>query len=1220
MMIDNAFPVSATVLPNSHGSIMSTVSLPLGNTSDSRQQKVTGHGGLLLCLCVQTLTSLDLRVEVKECHLEVCKGRHIKPISIISSEGFPFFLRFHNFDRRFNSYEMPSQASTPGNVIALLPKLLDADSDIRYMSLNDLHKVLQVGAPNFLVSDYHTSTKAADGLLKTLDDQNGEVQNQAIKWFVSSIVDLIPITADQHFSLGALVIKLPADTLPPVLEKISNLETSNSVDNSIRASALRTFITAFPPPLSGVPPSKRTQDAYNAISKVLVPRLVGYVIHTRGLKNNPPAPKGLLEVDPKAGVDTDIIDVLVELLRSFGPMLQDVEKKALQKSILTILNSGRTGTVVKKKAVVAISILSVHLSDDLLSIFISNTIEGFREPGATPSKRRLLVSMVGSLVRTIPQRLGPYLKTIAPFVLEPLSVEEYETALEELQEAGAPDPETEELHEAALVALEGFLASCSNEMRIFTGDSIDAALRYVAYDPNISADDDEDAMSGAQEDSDDEVETNGVNGDNDFEEDFEEEGAMSDDDDVSWKVRRCAAKVLYTVISTRGNGDLLDSGILYNKIAPVLIKRFQEREENVRLEILAALALLIRKTGGGLLVPEAKGGMDLDIVQEEPLQSRKRRRVSNAEKDFDLHGLRRSSLGVDSPAPSPPPSSGPKADLDRCRPAVIQGTAKLLKEGSAPTQQAGVHLLRDLVLVQHGSLSDHLSKVVPPLVNVIKAGAGSTSLAAGGAGSQLRIESLQLVGTIFDTHSSKVVAPYLGSIIPEVVTAAKEKTFKVAGQALRTIESIGKALTPPRSAGAQQQNRKHIEELYIVILDRTMANEADLEVRQRAIRALGVLLSRTAGSHKAALLSTTNRHKAQMVLKDRLSNETTRLAAAQAIDMVATSAKDSEDLEKSWVPSISLELAAQFRKADRVLRGACLAALKNIVGNPVALSHLDDPTVRSLSSTLLPLVSPSDLNTLGLAMVILTRLAQNSPKSIVDDKLTQVIRSVVLAPLSGAVLDALLSLLKTIGEQGVGRSMMKGVLDVGIGGDPAIVGKAIGTLLVAGGSSVGVTIDEFIKELKTSVDPARKCLALSILGEAGLRLKQKSPLTPKLFLEYFNATSDAVPRAAAVALGRAGAGNVEAYLPSIIAASKKSSSWQYLSLHSIRELLDYSEETGAVIAAYTKEIWERLMSASKDEDNRAIGAECIGRLTVIEPETYLPLVQVSLEDYTPSVT
>ena len=1110
---------------------------------------------------------------------------------------------------------MPAQTSTPANVIALLPKLSDADSDIRYMSLNDLYKVLQNGAPNFLISDYQTCTRAADGLFKTLDDPNGEVQNQAIKWSVRSIeVSTVGLLTITH-SLGALVTRIPADTLPPVLEKLSNLKVSNSVDNSIRAAALRTFITAFPPPVLGVAPAKSTQDAYHAISKVLIPRLVGYVINSHGVKNHPAPPPGLLEVDAKAGVDIDAIDVLTELLRSFGSMLQDAEKQALQKSIMDILNSERISTVVKKKAVVAISMLAVYLPDRLFAGFVSATIESFQASDVAPPKRRLLISMVGSLARSVPQRLGPYLKTVAPFVLDALSAEQYESSLEEVAEAGAPNPETEEVHEAALIALEGFLASCSNEMRIFTGDSIDAALRYVAYDPNVSADADDEEMGGTQEESDEEFQTNGF--ENDEEVDFEEEGAMSDDDDVSWKVRRCAAKVLYTIISTRGNGDLLDSGILYSKVAPTLINRFQEREENVKLEVLAALALLIRKTGQGLPTLEARSGAEVDYIQAEPAQSRKRRRISNAEKDFDLHGATRWTLGVSSPAPSPPPASGPKADLARNRPAIVQGIARLLKEGSALIQQAGISLLRDVVSVQHGSLADHLSKVIPPVASAIKTTAGSTLLASGGAGGQLRIDALQLIGMICDTHSSKVIAPYLEIIVPEVIAAAKEKTFKVSGQALYTVESIVKVLTPPRSAGAEKQHRKYLDNLYAVILERAIAHEADLEVRQRAIRALGVLLSRTAGKNKSALLSASDRSKAFNVLNDRLKNETTRFAATQGVDMVVTSAIDQDDLQQAWVQEIVLELAAQFRKADRNLRGASLAALKNVVSNAVAVSYLNDKTVKSLSSTLLPLISPNDLNTLGLAMVILTKLVKSSPKSIVDENLNRVLCVVVRAPLSGAVLDAFLTLVKTIGEQEVGQPLMKGLLNVGVGGDPAIVGKAIGTLLVAGGSSVGVNLDAFVNELQSVSDNTRKCLALSILGESGLRLGSQSPLSPKLFLGHFNSKSETVPRAAAIAMGRAGAGNVDAYLPAIISASKESTSFEYLSLHSIKELLDYTGEANANISSYTKEIWERLISASKAEDNKAIGAECIGRLTAIEPETFLPLVQVNGYSLTP---
>lgn len=74
------------------------------------------------------------------------------------------------------------QNPTPANVVALLPKLNDADADLRYMSLNDLYNVLHAGSSAFLSNDYHTCAKTVECLLRTLDDSHGEVQNQAIKW------------------------------------------------------------------------------------------------------------------------------------------------------------------------------------------------------------------------------------------------------------------------------------------------------------------------------------------------------------------------------------------------------------------------------------------------------------------------------------------------------------------------------------------------------------------------------------------------------------------------------------------------------------------------------------------------------------------------------------------------------------------------------------------------------------------------------------------------------------------------------------------------------------------------------------------------------------------------------------------------------------------------------------------------------------------------------
>ncbi len=72
--------------------------------------------------------------------------------------------------------------STATQALALLPKICDSDSDIRYMSLSDLNNLLIAGNSNLLSSDYHASAKLIDSVIQALDDQNGEVQNQAIKW------------------------------------------------------------------------------------------------------------------------------------------------------------------------------------------------------------------------------------------------------------------------------------------------------------------------------------------------------------------------------------------------------------------------------------------------------------------------------------------------------------------------------------------------------------------------------------------------------------------------------------------------------------------------------------------------------------------------------------------------------------------------------------------------------------------------------------------------------------------------------------------------------------------------------------------------------------------------------------------------------------------------------------------------------------------------------
>lgn len=72
--------------------------------------------------------------------------------------------------------------ATPQAVLSLVAKLGDPDPDFRFMALNDLLQLLQTAKSDLLHHDYNIAARTVDSIIKALDDQNGEVQNLAIKW------------------------------------------------------------------------------------------------------------------------------------------------------------------------------------------------------------------------------------------------------------------------------------------------------------------------------------------------------------------------------------------------------------------------------------------------------------------------------------------------------------------------------------------------------------------------------------------------------------------------------------------------------------------------------------------------------------------------------------------------------------------------------------------------------------------------------------------------------------------------------------------------------------------------------------------------------------------------------------------------------------------------------------------------------------------------------
>ncbi|KAL4921454.1 armadillo-type protein [Aspergillus aurantiobrunneus] len=282
------------------------------------------------------------------------------------------------------------------NLNGLLSKLDDADPDMRYMSLNDLYGVLSSPNSAYLAHDQFSATKLAEGLLQALDDQHGDVQNQALK------------------CLGPLVVRLPLEILRMLLERLSTLTASQTIDTSVPNTALRVIVTALPRPQPNQPSNSDATTACSAVSQVLIPRLIGP--GPSPSKRRGSVTKGMLEKDPAKGFSSDAIDVVIQVASCFGTLLKEEELTALEKAVMSIIDNDTAGTVVTKRALAAISALVIHFSDNQFATFISELVERFNSPQLSTVHRRHLIAAVGSLARTVPAKFGPHLPTLAPFI------------------------------------------------------------------------------------------------------------------------------------------------------------------------------------------------------------------------------------------------------------------------------------------------------------------------------------------------------------------------------------------------------------------------------------------------------------------------------------------------------------------------------------------------------------------------------------------------------------------------------------------------------------------------------------------------------------------------------------------------------------------------------------------------------------------------------------
>ena len=352
-----------------------------------------------------------------------------------------------------------------------------------------------------------------------------------------------------------------------------------------------------------------------------------------------------------------------------------------------------------------------------------------------------------------------------------------------------------------------------------------------------------------------------------------------DDEDTSYKIRRAATKLLSAVVATRP--ELLTT--LYKTVSPVLISRFGDREETVRLEVWSTYGILLNQTGvyGG--VPQSN---------TEHTVGGKRKREEGMEVEETPYTLLQSQV-----------------------PSLAKALLGQLKSPKTPpgTLEAGFSLLHRLLTVLPGSLASQSSQIIASAKSVLSASSRSSS-------ASLQVTCMSFLALFFAKHAPPVYASQLDSITPFLLQALAEKHPRISSEAFRNFSSLLIAMQPVKGGA-------WVERVYEEAVKRLSNHDTDAEVRACAEECIGDLwISAT------DILKTKNRKEWEYICRTTGRTD----GAVKVVTRVATKVEIGDDWVNGGVEWITILLKKSGR-VGKIEIFNCLDALLRRYGVEVLL-------------------------------------------------------------------------------------------------------------------------------------------------------------------------------------------------------------------------------------------------------------------------------------------
>jgi len=986
------------------------------------------------------------------------------------------------------------------------------------------------------------------------NDLMAELQKDSIKLDDDSerkvVKMLLKLLEDKNGEVQNLAVKC----LGPLVSKVKEYQVETIVDTlcnnmvgdkeqlrDISSIALKTVISELP---------LTTQSLAANVCKTIVGRLSAAIAQQTDV-----------------GVQLEALDILCDLLSRFGGLLLGFHPSLLE-ALYPQLRSPRLA--VRKRSILALGhlvvscdqALYVKVMDMLLDDLAKIEGQGQTDSAATLNTRTY-IQAIGAVCRNAGHRFGDHVERVVAIVLRLATRED------------------EEMREHCLQVCESMVYKCGKEVTPHLGSITQLCLDYICYDPNYNYEEDED-----EDGDDDEMDCDA--GD-DCGDDSDDE--YSDDDDISWKVRRAAAKCLEAVVSTRH--EMIAE--FYRTVSPKLISRFKEREENVKSDIFTAYVALLKQSKPPSVSSSSSSAASASaanpIVQDQEMM------------DLD-------------------DASGPIAMLIAQVPSIVKALHKQMKDRSVKTRRGCFHLLTELAHVAPGCLASHVHALLP-----------GVQFSLQDKTSNMKIDALQFVQVMLTTHAGTVFHPHAAVLIPAIINAVADAFYKISSEALLVLESMVRVLRPIPGAGGGKAAAAaapafnfapYAKDIYMCCFGKLKASDIDQEVKERAIGCMGQIVATLGGDLLASELP-----NCLPIFYERLRNEITRLTAVKALVRIASSDLKI-DLRPILEPSLAV-LATFLRKNQRALKLSTLTLLNILVCNysgaiAEASSGKTGSGLGVILNELPPLLNEADLHIAQLTMDLMTSVSKFHPNLV---SLGPEVYTLAQSPLlQGGALNAMMSLFQAVASPSRPKYTHNELIQLLV--NPVLmpdgaaihkqgrasIAKCVAALTVgrSGGEAKSI-VDSFVHNLNSNPAPHVQTFSLLAIGEIGRHIDLSGDNNVRnVIFHCFNNTSEDIKSAASYALGNVSLGNLNLYLPVVLKEIDAQPKRQYLLLHSLKEIISAQYTSANTLKPFVAPIWDQLFRhcESSEEGTRNVVAECLGKLCLIDPDNLLPKLKMAL--------